>query len=58
MNREAGTGTRRAFSAWVNREDKLVSFHPAEGCRLIDFSSREAFLGEILSMAQAGYRFQ
>lgn len=58
MSVETGPNAPRVFDMWIDRADKLVSFHPVEGCQRMGFTDRESFLCEILSMAQAGYRFQ
>lgn len=58
MVKTMDTRSQRAFAFWLSPKEKIVSFHPVRGYKRIEFSTKEHFLGEILSMSYAGYRFQ
>lgn len=36
-------GTAQVFRIWVDRQRRVVSFHPLEGCPQLEFHSRELF---------------
>ena len=36
-------GTAQVFRIWVDRQRRVVSFHPLAGCPQLEFRSRELF---------------
>ncbi len=46
------------WRVWVNAEQKIVSFHEAEGFRLLEFRSREMFLNCVDEFTTRCYRYQ
>ena len=43
---------------WVDTKNRIVSFHEAEGCELLEFHSQEMFLRCIDQYTAAQYRYQ
>ena len=43
---------------WVDTRQRIVSFHEAEGCELLEFYSQELFLHCIDQYTSAQYRYQ
>ena len=39
---------------WVDTENRIVSFHEAEGCQLMEFHNREMFLSYIDGFTNKG----
>ena len=42
---------------WVDKQARVVSFHPIEGYEQIELSHREFFSHCLLSLTELGYRF-
>ena len=43
---------------WVDTENRIVSFHEAEGCQLMEFHNRDMFLSYIYGFTGRQYRYQ
>ena len=43
---------------WVDTRQRIVSFHEAEGCELLEFHSQEMILRCIDQYTAAQYRYQ
>ena len=43
---------------WVDTKNRIVSFHEAEGCQLMEFHNREMFLSYIDGFTGRQYRYQ
>ena len=43
---------------WVDTNSKIVSFHEAEGCQLMEFHSHDMFLHCVDEYAGKAYRYQ
>ncbi len=43
---------------WVDTTNRIVSFHEAEGCRLMEFRNREMFLNYVDQFTGKHYRYQ
>ena len=43
---------------WVDTKNRIVSFHEAEGCRLMEFRSHEMFLNYVDEFTGKHYRYQ
>lgn len=52
---QSGPGLWRV---WVDARRRIVSFHPEEGFRLLEFQSRELFLACIDQYTGEQYRYQ
>lgn len=50
--------TEAPWRVWVDAQRRIVSFHPEEGFRLLEFQSRELFLACIDQYAGKQYRYQ
>ncbi len=46
------------WRCWVDPQQRIVSFHPVEGFQLLEFFSRELFLGCLDEYLQRRYRYQ
>lgn len=46
------------FRVWVDTTRRIVSFHEAEGCQLMEFRSRELFLSCVDQYTGQQYRYQ
>lgn len=51
-------GTQTIHQLWLEDEARIVSFHPMEGWRLLDFLDQGHFMGFLQDLQQRGYRFQ
>ncbi|WP_162611076.1 hypothetical protein [Flavonifractor sp. An91] len=51
-------GTKMLHRLWLEDEARIVSFHPMEGWRLLNFWDHGHFMGFLQSLQQKGYRFQ
>ena len=43
---------------WVDTKNRIVSFHEAEGCQLMEFRSWEMFIHCVDEYAKKRYRYQ
>ena len=43
---------------WVDTTNRIVSFHEAPGCQLMEFRSRELYLSYIDGFTGRQYRYQ
>ncbi len=50
--------TEQTWRVWVDTERRIVSFHPEEGFRLMEFQSRELYLKYIDTFTGKQYRDQ
>ena len=48
----------QVWRIWVDSERRLVSFHEAPGCRLLEFRSHELFQSCIDGYTKQRYRYQ
>ena len=44
------------FSAWVNKEERIVTFQPLEGYENVTFQSNDDKLIYVYHLCEAGYR--
>ena len=51
-------GTETLHRLWLEDEARIVSFHPMEGWRLLDFLNHGHVMGFLQDLQQKGYRFQ
>ena len=49
---------RHVWRIWVDTRRRLVSFHKAPGCKLLEFHSRELYQSCVDSYTAQGYRYQ
>ena len=49
---------RPVWRIWVDTRRRLVSFHKAPGCKLLEFHSRELYQSCVDSYTAQGYRYQ
>ena len=50
--------TETVWRLWVDTKNRIVSFHAAEGCRLMEFRSHEMFLNYVDEFTGKHYRYQ
>ena len=48
----------KLWRVWIDNERRIVSFHEEEGCRLLEFRSRELFLNCVDQYTGLQYRYQ
>ena len=46
----------QAFIAWVNKEERIVTFRDTEGFEKLTFQSQEDKLSYIYSLCETGYK--
>ena len=46
------------FRVWIDTHRRIVSFHEEEGCKLLEFRSREMFLNWVDQYTGMKYRYQ
>lgn len=46
----------QAFIAWVNKEERIVTFRDTEGFEKLTFQSREDKLSYIYNLCETGYK--
>lgn len=51
-----GPEDQEEFAAWVNREERIVTFHPAEGYEKVTFQTNENKLMYVYHLCEDGYR--
>ena len=51
-------GTKTLHRLWLEDEARIVSFHPMEGWRLLDFLDHGHFMGFLQSLPYKLYRFE
>ena len=50
--------TDTMWRIWVDTKNRIVSFHEAEGCRLMEFRSHEMFMNYVDEFTGKHYRYQ
>lgn len=45
------------WRVWVDTQNRVISFHEAEGCELLEFHSRELFLNCVDQYTKQQYRY-
>lgn len=62
METESGTVAARdetqVWRIWVNAEERVVSFHPEAGFRMLEFRSWDYFQAAIDEYTKQRYRYQ
>lgn len=53
---EEGKEDQVELAAWVNKEEKIVTFHPLEGYEIATFQSNEDKLIYVYHLCESGYR--
>jgi hypothetical protein len=48
----------RMWRIWVDTQNRIVSFHEAEGCQMMEFRSHDLFLNYIDGFTGRQYRYQ
>ena len=46
------------WRVWIDTENRIVSFHEAEGCRLMEFRNQELFFSYVTGFMGKNYRYQ
>lgn len=46
------------WRVWIDTDRRIVSFHEEEGCRMLEFRSRELFLSCVDQYTSQQYRYQ
>ena len=47
---------KQAFIAWVNKEERIVTFRDTEGFEKLTFQSQEDKLSYIYNLCETGYK--
>ena len=55
---EKKTSTENLWRVWVDTRRRIVSFHEEEGCKLLEFRSREMLLSCVDQYTGMQYRYQ
>ena len=55
---EKTAATENLWRVWVDTTRRIVSFHEEEGCKLLEFRSREMFLSCVDQYTGMQYRYQ
>lgn len=55
---EKNVNNESLFRVWVDTHRRIVSFHEEEGCKLLEFRSRELFLSCVDQYTGMQYRYQ
>lgn len=50
--------TKSLWRIWIDNTRQIVSFHEEEGCRLLEFRSRELFWNCVEQYRTQHYRYQ
>lgn len=55
---EATKETEKTYSAWIDRESRVVSFEKVEGYAQIQFPTHEEMFMFVIRQTEHGYRIQ
>ena len=55
---EKNQGAETLWRVWVDTKNRIVSFHEAEGCQLVEFQGRELYVRYITGFIGENYRYQ
>ena len=55
---EKAVAAENLWRVWVDNSRRIVSFHEEEGCKLLEFRSRELFLSCVDQYTGMQYRYQ
>ena len=55
---EQSVRSENLWRVWVDTSRRIVSFHEEEGCKLLEFRSRELFLSCVDQYTGMQYRYQ
>lgn len=50
--------TARILSAWINKKDRVISFHPVPGYHRFRTRDADAFWQKIRALVEEGWRLQ
>ncbi len=56
--KQTGKPEQPVWRVWIDNRRRIVSFHEEEGCRVMEFRSREMFFRCVDQYTQAQYRYQ
>ena len=46
------------WRVWIDTKNRIVSFHEADGCQLMEFQSHELYVSYITGFMGKNYRYQ
>ncbi len=52
------SNTSRNLTAWINKEERLISFHPVPGFARFSPGDGERFWAKVRALVEEGYRLQ
>ena len=55
---EQKTGKETVWRVWIDTDRRIISFHEEEGCRMLEFRSRDHFLSCVDQYTNQQYRYQ
>ena len=50
------TDTQEEFTAWVNKEERIVTFRQTEGFEKLTFRTQEDKMSYVYNLCESGYR--
>ena len=50
------TDTQDEFTAWVNKEERIVTFRQTEGFEKLTFRTQEDKMSYVYNLCESGYR--
>lgn len=55
---EQNLSAETLWRVWIDTTNRIVSFHEAEGCQLVEFQNRELYVSYITGFVGKNYRYQ
>ena len=52
------TRTEPLWKVWIDTANRIISFHEADGCQVMEFRSRETLLNYVFGFVGKDYRYQ
>ena len=56
MEMKEETDTQEEFTAWVNKEEQIVTFRETEGFDKLAFRTQEDKMSYVYNLCESGYR--
>lgn len=55
---ETTARTEPLWRVWIDTANRIISFHEAEGCQVLEFRSREMLMSYVSGFVGKNYRYQ
>ena len=56
MEMKEETDTQEEFTAWVNKEERIVTFRETKGFEKLTFRTQEDKMSYVYNLCESGYR--